>query len=69
MTALVWVGAGLAALGVIGLIASGVLVMRARGAGEAALKATMARTLPLNLGSLLVSLLGLLCVVTGALLG
>jgi uncharacterized iron-regulated membrane protein len=70
MAVLIWIGAGLALLGVLGLVWSAVIVMRARQAGldEAALRARMGRALPLNVGALLLSLLGLMCVVMGVVL-
>ena len=68
---MIWIGAALALLGVGGLAWSAVIVVRARRAGldEAGLRARMARALPINLGALLLSVLGLMCVVTGVLLG
>lgn len=70
MSVLIWIGAGLALLGVLGLLWSAAIVVRARRAGldEAALRARMGRALPLNVGALLVSLLGLTCVVVGVIL-
>lgn len=71
MAVLIWIGAALALLGVLGLVWSAAIVVRARRAGldEAGLRARMGRALPLNLGALLLSVLGLMCVVTGVLLG
>jgi hypothetical protein len=71
MAVLIWIGAALALRGVGGLGWSAVIVVRARRAGldEAGLRARMARALPINLGALLLSVLGLMCVVTGVLLG
>ena len=57
MEVLVWIGAALALLGIAGLVWS------------AALRAQMARALPLNIGALLLSFLGLMCVLMGVLLG
>jgi hypothetical protein len=70
MVVLIWIGAGLALLGVLGLLWSAAIVVRARRAGldEVALRARMGRALPLNVGALLVSLLGLTCVVVGVIL-
>lgn len=70
MAVLIWIGAGLALLGVLGLVGSAVMVVRARRAGldEAALRARMGQALPLNVGALLLSLLGLMCVVVGVVL-
>jgi heme exporter protein D len=71
MAVLIWIGAGLTLLGVLGLVWSAVIVVRARRAGldEAALRARMGQALPLNVGALLLSLLGLMCVVVGVILG
>ncbi len=70
MAVLIWIGAGLALLGVLGLVWSAVIVVRARRAGldGAALRARMGQALPLNVGALLLSLLGLMCVVVGVVL-
>lgn len=70
MDVLIWIGAGLALLGVAGLVWSAAIVLRARraGLGDEALRARMGRALPLNVGALLLSILGLLCVVAGVLL-
>lgn len=69
MAALVWIGAGLTLAGVAGLGWSVVIVARARQAGEADLAARMARALPINLGALGLSMLGLTCVVVGLVVG
>lgn len=68
---LVWIGAGLSVLGLIGIGWSVVLIVRARRAGldDAALRERLGRVLPLNLGSLFLSVIGLMCVVTGIMLG
>lgn len=70
MDVLIWAGAALAVLGILGLAWSAAIVMRARRAGldDAALRARMGQALPLNIGALLVSILGLLCVVVGVIL-
>ena len=61
---LVWGGAALSALGLIGLMWCILKVWRARaaGLGDARTRAVVARVLPLNLGALLVSALGLMLV-------
>jgi len=71
MEVLVWIGAALALLGIAGLVWSAAIVVRARRGGpdDAALRAQMARALPLNIGALLLSFLGLMCVLMGVLLG
>lgn len=70
MEILVWVGAALAALGVAGVAWSALIVVRARreGLADEALRARVARALPLNLGSLLLSFLGLMAVIVGVIL-
>ena len=67
MEALIWIGAAVTLLGLLGVIWSMVLMLRARRAGLAddALRARLMRALPVNLGSLLLSLLGLGLVVVG----
>lgn len=71
MQILVAVGAVLSLLGIAGIILSIVKVRAARrtAADDAALRASIQRILPLNLGAFLVSVLGLMCVVVGVLLG
>lgn len=71
MEALIWIGAALAIAGLGGIVWSVVVVLRARRAGLAdeALRARLARALPVNVAAFLLSVLGLLCVVTGVLLG
>lgn len=67
---LIWVGAGVAVLGVAGIIWSLLLVARARreGLDDAALRARIARAMPVNLGALLLSMLGLGIVIVGMIL-
>ena len=71
MTALVWIGAGMTALGLAGLVACIVVAARARSAGleGAAMEARLRKLVALNLGALAVSALGLMLVVAGVLLG
>ena len=71
MDILIWIGAGLTLLGFAGVIWSIVLVVRARRAGldDAGLRARLQRALPVNLGALLLSFLGLMLVVLGIVLG
>jgi hypothetical protein len=70
MEYLIWGGAGLTLAGLIGLIYSAVLVIRARRAGmdDAALRAAMQRALVWNVGALALSGLGLMMVVVGVIL-
>ena len=68
---LVWVGAALSVIGLAGLILSIVRVALARrnATSEDALRAAIQKALPLNLGALLLSVLGLMMVMLGVLLG
>ncbi|MEO1025246.1 MAG: hypothetical protein AAFX07_06785 [Pseudomonadota bacterium] len=71
MEALVWIGAAVTLLGLVGLIWCIVKVRRARAQGleEEALKAELQKVVALNLGALLLSSLGLMMVVVGIILG
>ena len=71
MEILVWIGAALTVLGLGGVIWSIVAVMRARKAGldDAALRARVGTILPINLGALFVSMIGLMAVIIGVMLG
>ncbi|WP_300519408.1 hypothetical protein [Aliiroseovarius sp.] len=64
---LIIIGAIVSIIGLVGLVASALLVMRARKAGleEDALKARMQKALVLNMGALALSTLGLMVVVLG----
>ena len=68
MEVLVWIGALITLLGLLGVVWSIVLVVRARRAGltDEALRARLQRALPVNLGALLCSFIGLMLVVVGA---
>lgn len=65
---LIWGGALVAAIGVAVILGCAAAVRGARGQGDAALRAAMARILPWNLGGLGVAVLGLLCVIMGLVL-
>ncbi len=67
MDGLIWAGAAVTVLGLLGLIWCIVTVTRARAAGldEAALKARLQRVVAYNLGALGVSAIGLMMVVVG----
>ena len=71
MGALIWTGAAVSLLGVAGLIWCIASVARAKRANlsDDDLRATLKRVLPMNLGALLLSALGLMMVVVGILLG
>ncbi len=67
---LVWIGAGVSVLGLLGIGLSVVQVVRARRAGldDDALRARLNKVLPLNLGALFLSVIGLMMVVLGVML-
>ena len=71
MGALIWTGAAVSLLGVAGLIWCIAAVARAKRANlsDDDLRATLKRVLPMNLGALLLSALGLMMVVVGIVLG
>ncbi len=71
MEMLVWAGAIVTVAGMIGIICSVVLVTKARRSGleDAELRARLAKILPINLGALFLSMIGLMMVVVGILLG
>ncbi|MEM6373417.1 MAG: hypothetical protein AAF727_11650 [Pseudomonadota bacterium] len=68
---LIWGGAALSLVGLAGLMWCIVKVWRARRAklGDDDMRAVMTRVLPLNLGALFVSVLGLMLVSVGIFLG
>jgi hypothetical protein len=67
MDFLIWSGAAITLLGLVGLIWCIVKVSRARkrGLDDAALKAELQKVVALNLGALLLSAFGLMMVVVG----
>ncbi|QBF32557.1 hypothetical protein [Thalassococcus sp. S3] len=67
---LIWIGAALTLMGLIGLVWSIVRVTKARRAGlsDAALREAIQKAIPLNLGALFVSVLGLMLVILGVFL-
>lgn len=67
---MVWAGAALTLAGLIGLIWCILRVMRARRSGlsDEALRAEVQKVLPLNLGALALSGIGLMLVVVGVFL-
>lgn len=67
MDILIWAGATLSFLGLVGLVYCIVRVAKARKANldDAALRAEVRAVMPINLGSLFVSVLGLMMVVLG----
>jgi len=66
----IWGGAGLTLLGVLGLMWCIVLAVRARRSGlpDDQVRASLQRVVALNLGALAVSFLGLMAVVAGIML-
>lgn len=64
---LIWTGAVVSLIGLTGLLASIVKVMRARKAGlsDEDLRAAVQKVLPLNLGALFLSVIGLMMVIVG----
>lgn len=71
MEILVGLGAVLSVIGIAGIILSIVQVRRAKTGSttDDELRAKIQAAMPLNLGAFLVSVLGLMCVVVGVLLG
>lgn len=71
MEIVVWIGAGLSCLGIIGIIYSIVAVTRAKRAQlpDEELRARVAAILPINLIALFVSMIGLMAVIVGVMLG
>ncbi len=67
----IWGGAGLSLIGLIGLVWCIIVVWRARRAAlpDDEMRAVLKRVLPLNMGALLLSVLGLMLVVVGIFLG
>ncbi|MBI1416509.1 MAG: hypothetical protein GC146_04725 [Limimaricola sp.] len=70
MHLVIWSGAAISALGLVGIVWSLLAVMRARRTltDDEALRARMTRILPVNLGAFLLSFLGLMVVVVGVIL-
>ena len=71
MDGLIWSGAAVSCLGLVGLVLSIIRVNRARKAGldDEGLRAAVQKVLPLNLGSLFLSVVGLMMVIVGIFLG
>ena len=67
MDILIWIGAAISLAGLGGIIACIARTVRARRAGldDAALRATLKRVVTLTLVALLVSAVGLMCVMLG----
>ena len=71
MEMVVWIGAALSVIGLIGIGYSVVMVTRAKRANlsDADMRARLDKVLPINLGALGVSVLGLMTVAVGIMLG
>ncbi len=67
---LVWTGAAVSLLGLLGLVWCILVVFRARRSGldDAEMRTRLARVIPLNLGALFLSVIGLMMVVVGVVL-
>lgn len=71
MEIIVWIGAALSAIGLCGIVYSIVAVARAKRAKltDEELRARISGILPINLIALFISMIGLMAVVIGVLLG
>ena len=71
MEIVVCIGAAMSVIGLIGIGYSVVMVTRAKRANlsDADMRARLAKVLPVNLGALFVSVLGLMTVAVGIMLG
>ena len=71
MEILVWVGAGISVLGLIGLVWCIAKVASAKRAGlsDEALRDAVKRVVPINMGALMLSVLGLMMVIVAISLG
>ena len=71
MEIVVWIGAALSVIGLCGIVYSIVAVTRAKRANlpDEELRARISGILPINLGALFVSMIGLLAVIVGVMLG
>ena len=68
---MIWAGAAVTLLGVVGLIACVIYVLRVRRSGldDAALRQSLQKGVVWNMASLFVSVLGLMLVIVGIFLG
>lgn len=71
MDGLIWTGAAMSLVGLAGLIWCIFKVSRAKRTGQddEALRATLRSVIPMNLGALFLSVLGLMMVIVGIFLG
>jgi hypothetical protein len=70
MTVLIWIGAGLAVIGMIGVLYSMIAVARAKRQNltDDQMRDRIRKVIPLNLGTLFVAMIGLMMVVVGVML-
>lgn len=70
MEYLVWIGSGVTVLGLVGVIASVFMVLKAKrqSLGDEALRLRLNKILPVNIGSLMLSMIGLAMVIVGVIL-
>ncbi len=68
---LIWTGAAISAAGLCGLMWTIVVVARARGRGmdDTAMRAVVQKMIPVNMGALMLSVMGLMAVIVGISLG
>jgi len=71
MGMLIWAGAAVSAIGLVGLIWCILKVARAKRAklSDEDMRATLQAVMPMNLGALFLSVLGLMMVIVGIMLG
>lgn len=71
MEIVIWIGAALSVIGLFGIGYSIIAVARAKRAGldDEELRARIAKILPVNLIALFVSMIGLMAVIVGVILG
>jgi len=71
MEILIWLGAAVSVIGLVGLVWCILTVWKAKraGQGDEELRATLRRVVPLNTGALFLSVMGLMMVVVGVMLG
>jgi len=71
MDTLVWIGAAISLVGLCGLVYCILRVLKAKRSGldDEALRAAVAKVVPLNLGALFLSVIGLMIVIVGIFLG
>ncbi|PRY78981.1 hypothetical protein CLV80_103312 [Yoonia maritima] len=71
MEIVVWIGAVLSVIGLAGIVYSIITIVKAKRANlsDEEMRARVSKVLPINLGALLISMIGLMAVVVGVMLG